>query len=121
MNARARLTLADLKTATKAPAPAPPLQPSPAPKLPDSDKKLAAIALQPKTFEPKPQFNYAEMIREFEFPDGRQVAIHKHTVLFCTPFKEDQDHTLVGVRGGEKPLPLKIKYSEFLGWWSRGR
>ena len=104
---RAHLTLADLKTEVpvKTVAIEEVVEAKPA-----SDKKREAKRI-----------DYAGLIREFEFPDGRKVAIHKHAVLFCTPLKDNPEKsTLVGVKGGDKPMPLNIAYVDFLGWWSVG-
>ena len=59
-------------------------------------------------------------IREFTFPDGRLISIYRHGIWFATPWTEDAECTLAGVKGGKSPTPLKIPYEEFLGWW-RGK
>ena len=63
-------------------------------------------------------FDNAKHIREFAFPDGRKISIHRHSVYWATPAKGDPTtETLVGVKGGEKPVPLKIVYEDFMAWW----
>jgi len=45
-------------------------------------------------------FENAKHIREFAFPDGRKISIHRHGVHWATPLKDDPEHaTLVGVEG----------------------
>lgn len=58
-------------------------------------------------------------IREFQLTDGRPVALHRHSVRFATPLKDNpQNATLVAVREGEKPMPLAITYPNFImKWW----
>jgi len=66
------------------------------------------------------------MLREFTFPPdhaapdakGRPFTLHRHAVQWCTPAKDRPDTvTLVGIKGGEKPVPLAIAYQEFRLWW----
>jgi hypothetical protein len=78
--------------------------------------ETAKPAVKPWKPKQRPNFeiDYAKNIGEFEFLDGRPVAIHKHAVNWVTPLKSDPDNTtLVGVKAGEKPLPLKIAYRDF--------
>jgi hypothetical protein len=73
---------------------------------------------------PAGNFDHAKAIREFHFLDGRAVSVHQHAVYWAVPLKDDPDNsTLVGVKGGEKPLPLRIAYPDFVLWWraERGR
>ena len=45
-------------------------------------------------------FENAKHIREFAFPDGRKISIHRHGIHWATPLKDDPEHaTLVGVEG----------------------
>ena len=66
----------------------------------------------------KPPFDHASLIREFAFPDGRKISVHRHSVYWAAPLKDDPEHaTLVGVKGGEKPVPLMVTYDDFVAWW----
>jgi hypothetical protein len=78
--------------------------------------KTPASEPQKRPFNP---FSYdAKNIREFAFPDGRPVSIHKHSVHWAAPLKDDlATCTLVGVKGGKAPIPLKVVYSDFVTWW----
>ena len=113
MNARERLTLpvnagiksgatggkADANTAAAKPAP---------------DANPVARTSAPQ----RQPFDHASFIREFAFPDGRKISIHRHSVYWAAPLKDDPEHaTLVAVKGGEKPLPLMIAYADFVAWW----
>ena len=87
--------------------------------VPKTPEALAAKPA-PKKARPRPSFDevHAKSIREFAFPDGRKISIHRHSVCFATPFKEDPEHTtLVSAKGGLKPMPLAIAYPEFVAWW----
>ena len=57
-------------------------------------------------------------IREFTFPDGRPISIHRHSIRFATPLKDDPEHaTLVSTKEGASPMPLKVTYADFMAWW----
>jgi hypothetical protein len=61
-------------------------------------------------------------VREFAFPDGRPILIHRHGVRFACPLKDDPENlTLVGLKDGDKPVPLRIPYVEFKAWWIEAR
>jgi len=65
------------------------------------------------------------MLKEFTFPDApsapgvrRPIMIHRHSVHWCTPAKDRPETvTLVGIKSGEKPVPLQIRYDDFVLWW----
>ena len=43
--------------------------------------------------------------------DGRKFTLDRYSALWSTPLKEDPENaTLVGIKGGKNPVPLKIKY-----------
>lgn len=64
--------------------------------------------------------SYGSNLREFRMGDGRPFTVHRHSCLWATPLKADPENmTLVGIKGGEKPVPLAVKYLDFLGWWHR--
>src|ERR1700751_4187083 len=63
---------------------------------------------------PHAPFDPGEHVREFAFPDGRPISIHRHGVRFACPLKHDPENlTLVGLKDGEKPVPLRIPYADF--------
>ena len=107
---RERLTLASLKGAAVAaptPAPAPAPAPDPAPAAP---VKPPATAVRRR---PNP-----EIIREFTFPDGRPITLHRDTVRFAAPLKTDPEHaTLVASKDGASAMPLMVQYRDFCAWW----
>jgi hypothetical protein len=60
--------------------------------------------------------------REFAFPDGRPILIHRHGVRFACPLKDDPENlTLAGLKDGDKPVPLRIPYADFKAWWIEDR
>jgi hypothetical protein len=87
--------------------------------------KPAEVSAPPKSTEPagparrSPERSaHHTMLREFTFPDGRKFTLHRHSVHWATPNKEDPENTtLVGIKGGDKPVPLKIVYADFIAWW----
>jgi len=57
-------------------------------------------------------------VREFEIPDGRPMAIHRHAVRFACPAKTDPEAvTIVGLKDSDGACPIKIAYAEFVAWW----
>ena len=97
------------------------LTPPPA-KLAEAAKPEAKPAEAPKPAEPARRSPerpaHHTMLREFTFPDGRKFTLHRHSVHWATPNKEDPENTtLVGIKGGDKPVPLKIVYADFIAWW----
>ncbi len=96
--------------------------PAPAIEKPDtkaSNEKPGAVAAQRRQFQP---FNPRLFVREFQFPDGRPIAIHRAGIRFATPARDDTEGaTLVGLKDGATPCPLKVPYAEFMHWWFEGR
>jgi hypothetical protein len=84
-----------------------------------ADKAQEAPASAPSAPAAPAPFNHVRHLREFQLPDDRPVCIHRHAVLFATPLKDDPSQTLVAVKGGKSPMPLKINYVTFLGWWAK--
>jgi hypothetical protein len=94
MKQRERLTLASLKIAVPSPSPAP-AKPAPAAKRSGRD-----------------------CIREFSFPDGRPITLHRDTIRFAAPLKTDPEHAcLVASKDGASPMPLMVRYADFVAWW----
>ena len=102
---------------------------------PDRTANMAEAAAKPVAADPpktpvpaaaaepirRPALPYVGGLREFSFPDGRKITIHRHGVYWATPLKDDPEAaTMVGIKGGKNPVPLKIPYLEFLGWWQQG-
>jgi len=69
--------------------------------------------------QPRGGFNHAvaNEIREFVFPDKRPISIIRHGVVFATPFQNEEGCTLIALKGGGKPFPIRIAYSDFKTWW----
>ena len=103
-----------LKASTPVAAPAPepvePVEPVAKP-APVAREALKLVARERKPYDPT-------NVREFTFPDGRQISLHRHTVRFATPLKSNPEQvTLVASKNGENPMPVAIAYADFMAWW----
>lgn len=71
---------------------------------------------------PHAPFDPGRHVREFQFLDGRPISIHRAGVRFACPLKTDlEGATLVGLKEGASPCPLKIPYADFKAWWFQGK
>jgi hypothetical protein len=78
--------------------------------------------VSPPQKRPHAPFDPGKHVREFAFPDGRPISIHRHGVRFACPLKDDPENlTLVGLKDGEKPVPLRVSYADFKAWWVEDR
>jgi hypothetical protein len=60
----------------------------------------------------------AKAVREFKFPDGRPISIHRGAVHFACPANDSPENlTLVGIGNAEVPCRLRIFYASFVKWW----
>jgi hypothetical protein len=66
-------------------------------------------------------YDHARHVREWQLEDGRPFAVHRHAVFFVCPLKNDASLSLVSVRGGKNPVPIRAAYQTFLSWWVAGQ